>query len=159
MNNIYTTLKTLHIEYKEYKHPAVFTVEEAEKYDRGEGVHSKNLFLRNRKGKKHYLVIFEGSKQVNLKELSNQLNESNLSFASPERLMKYLQLTPGSVSPFGLIHDENKEVEVIVDNDLLKSDNQGFHPNTNTSTLEISTGDFKKFLQQTGNKVTYLDLK
>lgn len=159
MKDIYLILKDLDIEFEKYEHPAVYTVEEAEKYDRGvDAAHSKNLFLRNKKGNKHYLVILEGSKRVDLKELAKLLNEGDLSFASPERMLKYLELTPGSVSPFGLINDINKEVHVVVDNDLLKSKKQGSHPNVNTATLVISTDDFKKFLEYTGNWVTYLNL-
>lgn len=158
MKDIFKILEDIGIKYQEYKHPAVYTVEEAEKYDRGKAGHSKNLFLRNRKGNKHYLVVLDASKRINLKELALLLSESDLSFASPERMIKYLSLTPGSVSPLGLINDNNKEVQVIVDNELLKSENQGFHPNINTSTLVISTDDFKKFLEYTQNPVIYLDL-
>lgn len=156
--DVYKILKEIGIEYNKFDHPAVFTVEEAEKYNRGSGAHSKNLFLRNKKGDKHFLVILEASKRINLKELAKELNESNISFASPERLQKYLGLTPGSVSLFGLVNDSNKEVEVVVDTDLLKFETQGFHPNINTSTLVFSTEDFKKFLSWTKNKVTFLKL-
>ena len=158
MNNIYKILEEIGIAYEKYEHPAVFTVEEAEKYARGDGAHSKNLFLRNKKGNKHYLVVSETSKKINLKELELKLQKKNISFASPERLKVYLGLTPGAVSPFGLINDKNKEVQVIVDNDLLKSPKQGFHPNTNTATLVISTDDFKKFLNWTQNNVSYMNL-
>jgi Ala-tRNA(Pro) deacylase len=72
--------------------------------------------------------------------------------------MKYLGLTPGSVSPFGLINDTNKEVNIIVDNDLISAQKQAFHPNINTSTLVISTDDFRRFLDWTGNNVIYMDL-
>lgn len=155
---IYQILKDLNITYEKYDHPAVFTVEEAEKYKRGDGVDSKNLFLRNRKGNKHYLVVMSATKRVNLDELAKNLNENDLSFASPERLQKYLGLTPGSVSPFGLINDLEKVVQVLVDNELLKSDKQAYHPNINTATLVISTADFKKFLDWTGNPLAYIDL-
>ena len=155
--DIYSVLEGLDIVYEKYEHPAVFTVEEAEKHARGEGIHSKNLFLRNKKGNKHYLVVIRASKQINIKDLETKLQEKNLSFASPERMMKYLGLIPGSVSPFGLINDVNKEVQVVVDEGLLKSEKQAFHPNVNTATLAISTADFKKFLQWTGNDITYMD--
>lgn len=158
MKDIYEILRDIGITFEKYEHPAVFTVKEADKYDRSDGAHSKNLFLRNKKGNTHYLVVLEASKRINLKELEALLSETGLSFASPERLMKYLGLTPGSVSPFGLVNDTNKEVKVIVDNDLLKSKKQGFHPNTNTSTLVISTNDFKRFLVWTNNNITYLKL-
>jgi Ala-tRNA(Pro) deacylase len=102
--------------------------------------------------------VLKASKRINLKDLETRLQETGLSFASSERMMKYLSLTPGSVSPFGLINDTNKEVQVIVDKDLFTFDKQGFHPNSNTATLVISSDDFKKFLEWTTNKVTYVSL-
>lgn len=158
MKNIYQILEDLGITYQKYDHPPVYTVEDAEKYDRGNGGQSKNLFLRNKKGNKHYLVILEASKRLNLKQLESLLEEVNLSFASAERLLKYLGVTPGSVSPFGLIHDTDNTVKVIVDKDLLEYENQSFHPNVNTSTLVIKTPDFQKFLRWTQNTVIHLNL-
>jgi Ala-tRNA(Pro) deacylase len=158
MSDIYHILQQLQIQYEKYEHPAVFTVEEAAKHERGEGLESKNSFLRNRKGTRHYLVIMPGNKRMNMKILEEKFGENDLSFASPERLMKYLGITPGSVSVFSLINDIQKEVCVVVDNDLLKSEKQGFHPNSNTATLVISTEDLKKFLEWTGNKIMYVDL-
>lgn len=159
MKDIYKILEKLGIKYEKHEHPAVFTIEDSEKYKIGLNVNcSKSLFLRNKKGDKHYLVVLEASKRIKIKELELSLNEKDLSFASPDRLMKYLHLTPGSVSPFGLINDVDKAVCVIVDNDLMKLKKQGYHPNINTATLVISTDDFKKFLDWTGNKIAYLDL-
>ena len=94
-------LDKLGISYARHEHPPVSTVEEAEKYWGGlHGAHCKNLFLRNNRGTCHYLVIVEASRRVDLKALTSKLNEDRLSFASPGRLMKYLGLEPGSVSPF-----------------------------------------------------------
>jgi Ala-tRNA(Pro) deacylase len=156
--NIRQIFEDLNINYQEINHPPVYTVEEAEKHYRGEAVQSKNLFLRNKKGNKHYLIVAPGRKRIDLKNIEKLVGENNLSFASPERLMKYLGVTPGSVSPFGLINDVQKEVQVVVDNELLKSNKQAFHPNSNDATLVISTDDFKKFLTWTKNKVEYLPL-
>jgi len=159
MKNILQILKNLGITYTEHKHPAVFTVEEANKYyDTIPGTHTKNLFLRNKKGDKHYLVVIESSKRVDLGKLKQILGESKLSFASPERLKEHLNLTPGSVTPFGLIHDKDKKVQVIIDNDLWESEEINCHPNINTSTLTISSKDFRKFLEWTGNSVQSLDI-
>jgi len=158
VKNVLDVLEELNIKYEKYNHPAVFTVEEAQKQERGEGIDGKNLFLINKKGDKHYLVILPGSKRLNLKNLEKKIGESDLSFASIERLNKYLGVTPGSVSPFGLINDINREVIVIVDLELLNSKKQGFHPNINTQTLTISTKDFKKFLKEVGNKIMYINL-
>lgn len=159
MSDIYKILKQLKIDYEKYDHPAVFTVEEAEKYDRGiDGGKTKNLFLRNKKGDKHYLLIVESNKMTDLKKLAFLVKEKKLSFASPERLKETLGLIPGSVSPFGLINNTDKSVEVIVDNGLLKYEKLGFHPNINTATIVIKTDDFKRFLNWVGNNVIYMDL-
>lgn len=159
MNNVYVVLEKLGIRYEKHEHPAVFTVEDAEKYYRGvDGAHNKSIFLRNKNGDKYYLVLTLGSKRINLKELQLFLKESKLSFASPEKLMERLGLTPGSVSPFGLINDVGKIVQVIVDEDISKFDKQGFHPNVNTATLIITTDDLKKFLEWTENKMIYKKL-
>ena len=159
MSHIYRILEELKITYKKHEHPAVYTVEDAQKYDiRIDAGKSKNIFLRNKKGNKYYLVIVESSKRIDLKELESNLHEKRMGFASPERLMEFLGLTPGSVSPFGLINDEKKEVSVVVDDGLLKYKQVAFHPNINTATLVISTDEFKRFLEWTGNQLTYLKL-
>jgi Ala-tRNA(Pro) deacylase len=159
MHDIYKILDDLQISYEKYDHPAVFTVAEAALYDRGiDAGKSKNLFLRNVKGDTHYLVVMQADKRLDLQRLATLLNESKLSFASEERLVKYLGLTPGSVSPFGLINNADKSVNVIVDNDLLTYEKLAYHPNINTATLTIATEDLKKFLEWTENKVLYLHL-
>jgi len=97
---VYEVLKKLGIPYTKHEHPPVYTVEQAEQYwEDIEGTHCKNIFLRNKKGKRHYLVILLSSKKADLKALERQLGEDRLSFASPERLMRYLRLEPGAVSP------------------------------------------------------------
>lgn len=159
MSDIYKILDEMKITYEKYEHPAVFTVEEAQKYDRDiDAGKSKNLFLRNKKGNKHFLVIAESTKIIDLKKLGASINENRLGFASPERLKEYLDLTPGSVSPFGLINNSDKSVFVIVEKGIMKYKKLGFHPNINTATIVIKTEDFTKFLEWTGNTITYVDL-
>lgn len=156
---VYDVLDNLAIPYEKFAHKALYTVDEANKLDIYiPGVHCKNLFIRNRKGKKHYLVILKDTKQANLKGLSKQVNSTNLSFASPERLFRYLKLMPGSVTPFGLINDSDKHVEVLIDNELKKSEYICFHPNVNTVTITIPYSGFEKFLKWCGNKVRYVDI-
>lgn len=157
MENIYQVLQDLEIEYVLHEHPAVFTVEDANKYvvDTETG-HSKNLFLRNRKGDKYYLAVLESEKRADLKILASKLGEKGLSFASAEKLTQYLGLTPGSVSPFGLINDLGKVVTVLIDTKLMQNEKTGFHPNVNTATLVVNTSDFKKYLDWSGNVVIYL---
>ena len=156
---VHEVLNSLGIPDTRHEHPPVFTVEEAKRHWTDlSGAHCKNLFLRNKKGNRHYLVILLTSKQADLRLLNAKLNEDRLSFGSAERLEKYLGLTPGAVSPFGLINDSRKEVIVIVDRDLNQADRVNFHPNINTVTLGIKTADFERFLASTGNEVRFFDL-
>ena len=115
-SDVYAALEGLGIPYQRHAHPAVFTVEQARKYWADmPGVHCKNLFLRNRKGNRHYLVIIEQSKKADLKGLARTLGEEALSLASEERLVKHLGLAAGAVSPFGLLNDGENVVIVVLD--------------------------------------------
>ncbi len=154
---VYKVLKELSISYTRHEHPPVFTVEEAEKHwTKVTGAHCKNLFLRNKKGNRHYLVILEASKAADLRALNIILGEDRLSFASLERLMRYLGLEAGAVSPFGLIHDRDNHVQVVIDEDLREAEALNFHPNVNTATIGLSFKDFEKFLTWSGNPFRYL---
>ncbi|HBI17647.1 MAG TPA: prolyl-tRNA synthetase associated domain-containing protein [Candidatus Moranbacteria bacterium] len=160
MNDIYKILEELDIKFIDHKHRAVFTVEEAllHKGDL-EGAKIKNLFLRNKKGDKHFLFITDAFKDIDLRKLSEVTEERKLGFASPERLFKYLKLTPGSVSPFGIINDENKEVIILLDKELLdNNDKLNFHPNINTSTIQVSKDDLFKFLKWNGSEVREIEI-
>jgi Ala-tRNA(Pro) deacylase len=158
-NSIFPVLQNLEINYQKIDHPPVFTTSEADKYPLEEGVcHSKNLFLRNKKKTNYYLVVMEAEKQFDIKKFASQIGETRLSFASADDLMKYLQVTPGSVSPFTLINNIQKNVNVVIDQDLMSYQKVGFHPNINTATVIISSDDFKKYLSYTKNKVDYLKL-
>lgn len=158
MPDIYQILKDLSIQYTKFEHPAVFTAEEAKNMVSDiPGEHIKNLFLRNRKGDKHYLVVVDAQKQVDLKKLGEALGEK-LGFASPERMMTYLGVTPGSVTLLGLINDTNKEVVVVLDTELDKRESLQCHPLINTATLVISKDRVNKFLQWRGNEVKQIAL-
>lgn len=150
-------LEALGISFTRHEHPPVFTVEEAERYWREiPATHCKNLFLRNAKATRHYLVVLEHAKSVNLKALAGQLGDDRLSFASPDRLQRCLGLTPGAVSPFGLLHPGAQEVIVVLDADLAAADRLGFHPNVNTATITLAAADFLRFLESRGNRVRQL---
>ncbi|MCJ7589081.1 MAG: prolyl-tRNA synthetase associated domain-containing protein [Candidatus Aminicenantes bacterium] len=156
---VYEVLDALNIRYIRFEHPPVFTVEEAREHWKDvPGVHCKNLFLRNYKGNRHFLVVLEASKRADLKALSLKLGTDRVSFGSDERLRRCLGLTPGSVSPFGLINDAKKEVEVVLDEDLKQADSVCFHPNVNTSTLNLSYADFERFLGWTGHSFRFLNI-
>ncbi|MDO8625915.1 MAG: prolyl-tRNA synthetase associated domain-containing protein [Candidatus Magasanikbacteria bacterium] len=159
MPDIYEVLRQLNVPYTKYDHPAVFSYEDELRLGvKVPGATSKNLFLKNKKGDKHYLVCLEIEKRADLKKLAALLNESNLSFASPERLQKYLGVTPGSVTLLGLINDINKEVVIIIDNDLWKHDEINCHPLINTASLVFKREDLKKFLDYCGNKIQFLNI-
>lgn len=156
---VYDILNLLEIKYIRYEHEAVYTVEEANKLEICiSGQHCKNLFLRNRKGDVHYLVILDDAKKVDLKSLSKQIGSTNLSLASEERLYKYLGLKPGSVTPFGIINDIERVVTVLVDRDLISSDIVNFHPNVNTATIGVSYADLEKFINWHENMINYVDI-
>jgi len=152
-------LRELGIDYTRHEHPPVATVEEAEAHWAGiDATHCKNLFLRNQKGSRHYLVVLPASKRADLRAVAEQIGDGKLSFASPERLMTHLGLTPGSVSPFGLINDGRHEVRVVLDRDFQTSARLAFHPNINTRTFTVAAADFKKFLDACGNPVQHVNV-
>lgn len=156
---LYKVLNELKIPFDYYEHPPVRTIGEARKYWIDiEATHCKNLFFRNHKGDKHFLVILEHSKGLSIHDLEQRLKQGKLSFASDQRLAKYLGLTPGSVSPFGLINDHSKHVHVFLDENLKQSKKISFHPCINTASLVISYADFQRFLDCTGNIFEYLKL-
>ncbi len=154
---IFSFLEKLDIPYEVHQHPPVHTVEEAETYWKEiEGAHTKNLFLRDNKGKRHFLVVMEKNQAADLGAISGKLGAGKLSFASDNRLAKYLNLEKGAVSPFGLINDEENQVEVVLDKKLKNKKQINFHPNVNTATLTITYQDFERFLETCGNKVLYI---
>lgn len=153
-------LEKLEIDYDFREHPAVPTVEEALKYydDLEDVTHCKNLFLRNHKGDIHYLVILEYCKPLDIHALWDILGTGRLSFGSPQRMMKYLGVTPGSVSLFGLINDESHSVRLILDKKLETAEKISFHPNDNTASFIITHDSLHKFIRSVGNSYQFLDL-
>jgi Ala-tRNA(Pro) deacylase len=156
---VYAALDALGIRYERHEHPAVFNAEDASRiWDPIAGVQCKNLFLRNKKGDRHYLVVLEISKRADLKDLVKVVGDDRLSFGSPDRLMNELGLTPGSVSPFGLINDADGSVRVIIDADLHGKDRLILHPNINTASVVVSWDDLEKFLKTRTNTVRIVRL-
>lgn len=157
--DIYQFLAHHNIEYERHDHAAVFTVEEAKRLVPPlQGAKTKNLFLRDRKGRRHVLVVVGHDKSVDLKALSTLLDSSRMSLASPERLKKYLGITPGAVSILAVVNDADNEVEVVWDRDLWKAAAFQCHPLVNTSTLVISKDHLKRFLENTGHQVRLLNV-
>ncbi len=158
-DKVLEVLKGLKIDYQLHTHKAVATVAAAEEiWHTMEGMHFKNLFLRNNKGKQHYLLVAQKDRKINLKELGQSLGGEKLSFASERRLVKYLGLLPGSVSPFGIINDDDRHVKVLLDSTMKKAKLVNFHPNVNTATLALSFADFEVFMQAIGNEHQFVDI-
>ncbi len=156
---VYDAFKQLEIPYTRYEHIPAYTIQDLDNMKlKMEGQHCKNLFVRNHNGDKHYLVLVSQEKRADLKNVSSQIGSSRLSFASSERLSKYLGLTPGSVTPLGLLNDKGTEVTVLIDESLKNSKHICFHPNINTATVSILYDDFMKFLKWRGNKFEYVKI-
>lgn len=142
------------IKYDWIEHKAVFTIAEMEEL----GLESmdeiaKNLFLRDQKGKRHFLVVIKGEKQANLKELGELLGVGKLSFASEERLERYMGLKKGAVTPLGVLNDTDCAVEVFFDSDFMNMEKIGVHPNDNTASVYLSPKDLLDIIKGHGNKL------
>lgn len=158
---VYEALDSLGIEYKVIHHDAVTTIEDMDAMGIfTDGEVCKNLFLRNANGKTHYVVSMLKDKHPDIqKDIRGQLGCSRLSFGSDERLMKHMGLTPGAVSPFGIINDPDADVNVVLDNDLKTVDGYiGFHPNDNTAFLWLKFSDLIKFIKSRGNDIYYINV-
>ncbi|MGE4054346.1 MAG: prolyl-tRNA synthetase associated domain-containing protein [Vicinamibacterales bacterium] len=152
-------LGRLGIPFERFEHPPAARVEDAQPNWAGiEAMHCKNLFLRNQKGSRHYLLITVATKRVDLRAVAAAIGDGKLSFGSPERLKTCLGVTPGSVSPFGLIHDTERQVRVYLDRDLGQLPRISFHPNINTLTYVLAFDDFQAFLKDCGSEVRTIEV-
>jgi Ala-tRNA(Pro) deacylase len=156
---LYVLFERMDIQVEYHEHPPLATIEDAIIHwkDYNSGL-CKNIFFRNHKGDRHYLVILEHLRQLNIKDLEKRLRQGKLTFASDKRLKKYLGVEPGSVSPFGLINDIDKHVHLFIDEKLNESDRLTFHPNINSASLVVSKSDFMRFLIYTGNSFEFIKL-
>lgn len=151
---VYDVLDKLGIQYEGVDHDVAPTIEACRAIEEELGIMPcKNLFLRNRQKTTFFLLLMPGDKKFLTKDLSSQLNISRLSFAEPEFMEKYLDITPGSVSVLGLMNDLDWYVDLLIDKDLLDSEYIGCHPCINTTSLKIRTNDIlNKFLKHTGHR-------
>ena len=164
-------LELHNISYKLHTHPPLPTIELALEYWKDiDSVHCKNLFFRNHKGNRHYLVVFECHKELAIHSLEQMLKQGKLSFASAERMERCLGLLPGSVSPLGLMHDPYTEeltkehfpnghrVKLFLDSDLKSAERVSFHPCDNTGSVVLSNSDFMRFLEIWGGEFEWIDV-
>jgi len=156
--DLLTYISELGIETSTMTHPAVYTVEEAKTHRHGLiGAHSKNLFLRDKKGRMFLVTALE-DRTIDLKSLSGELGVRSLSFGSAERLQKYLGVTPGSVTPFGVINDTEGAVTMVLDRSLMDYETLNFHPLVNTQTTSITPAGLIRFLESTEHTPVFIDL-
>ena len=156
---LYTLLEQLKIEFEYIEHPEAPTIEIARQYwDGHDAVHCKNLFFRNHKGNRHYLVILDCNSDMDIHSIEKILKQGKLSFASEQRMDKYLGVKPGSVTPFGLMNDPDRHVTLFLDKNLQKAERVSFHPCVNTASLIISRSDLMRFLDYTGNQYEWIEL-
>jgi len=156
---LYDLLNKLAVDFEYYEHPPAPTIDEAVKYWKDlDATHCKNLFFRNHKGNRHYLVILDHRQDLNIRDLELRLKQGKLTFASPERMMKYLGIAPGSVSPLALINDTGRHVHLYIDKNLQKAGTISFHPCINIASIVLKYSDFMKFLNFQGNTWEYIEM-
>ncbi len=152
-NEVYDYLEKAGVKFEKIEHEPVYTIEEMQKAGLTErGGVCKNLFLRDAKGKNHFLVVVPEEAKVDLRGLAGKIGSTKLSFGSAERLMKYLGVEQGCVSPLGILNNEDDTVVVVFDKSLAGKE-VGVHPNDNTATIWLEFDDLRKVVEGAGNKV------
>ena len=159
MQVVFDFLDRHEIRYSWYEHPEAPTIEIARQYWHQDGSkHCKNLFFRNHKGNRHYLVCFDCEQSMAIHDLEHLLHQGKLSFASEQRMERWLGLKPGSVSPFGLINDTENHVHLFLDSKLRDYPSLSFHPNDNRATVVIEFREFLRYLEIVGNTYEFIEL-
>jgi Ala-tRNA(Pro) deacylase len=148
------------IVYRRFEHPAVYTCEEAARLVPAEatGVHTKNLFLRDKKGRRHWLLVTTCEKAVDLKALAAAIGADTLSLASPDRLARLLGVTPGAVTVLALVNDTAHDVDVLIDRDVSAAERLRSHPLVNTATLVLERAGLERFLGLTGHRPALVEV-
>jgi Ala-tRNA(Pro) deacylase len=145
-------LDALGISYRSYEHEPVFTCEQALAAMPNEpAVQTKNLFLRDKRGRRHFLLVTSCEKAVDVKAFADRADADHLSFGSADRLAKYLGVEPGAVTVFGLANDTANAVELYVDEDVWDAPTWRCHPLVNTGTLVVGRADLERFFEKTGH--------
>lgn len=149
-----TYLEKEGIAYDVVEHPAAFTTEEADRYIEGyEGVRTKSMFLTNKKKTSYYLVIMDDAKSLDMDSFKDIVHTNRIRMASEQSLQQKMDLVPGLVSPFGLLNNKEKDIQVYFDQEILDKPVQTFHPNDNTKTLFVKTEDIIRFIERLGFEV------
>ena len=144
-------LQELGITYNVVDHPPVFTTEQADSYIKDlEGVRTKSMFLTNKKKTQYYLLIMDDKKRLDMDDFKVQVGADRIRMASLDSLAEKMNLPAGTVSPFGLLNNEEKDIHVYFDKDIVSEDVMTFHPNTNEKTIFIKIQDLFRFLKSIG---------
>ena len=152
-------LEELGIKFDVVEHPPAFTTEQADSYIEGlEGVRTKSMFLTNKKKTQYYLLIMDDQRPLDMDDFREQVGANRIRMASAESLAEKMQLLPGTVSPFGLLNNDEKDILVYFDQDIVSEEIMTFHPNTNEKTIFIKTQDLFRFLESIDFKYEILSL-
>lgn len=152
-------LDQLGINFDVVEHPPVLTTEQADSYIVSlEGVRTKSMFLTNKKKTQYYLLIMDDQKRLDMEDFKEQVGANRIRMASTESLAEKMQLPAGTVSPFGLLNNEEKDILVYFDQDIVSEEIMTFHPNTNEKTIFIKTKDLFRFLESIDFKYEILNL-
>ena len=153
-------LQELGITYDVVDHPPAFSTEQADSYIEGmEGVRTKSMFLTNRKKTQYYLLIMDDKKRLDMDDFKVQVGADRIRMASLDSLAEKMTLPAGTVSPFGLLNNEEKDILVYFDKDIVSEDIMTFHPNTNEKTIFIKSKDLFRFLESIGFTYKFLTLR
>ncbi|HKJ26010.1 MAG TPA: prolyl-tRNA synthetase associated domain-containing protein [Anaerolineales bacterium] len=160
MNNaIFTILDDLSIQYKRIDHVPVYTSQQArELIPEQQAASVKNLFLKDKKGRQHFLVAIADHKSLDMKKLASQIGSTRLSLASPDRLQTYLGVEPGAVSLLALVNDPENQVQLLIDRDVWDEQFLQCHPLVNTATLILAMDDVKRFLEGVGHSPKLVEI-
>lgn len=152
-------LKELDIQFELVEHEPALTTEQADTFIEGiEGVRTKTMFLTNKKKTQYYLLIMDDKKSLDMDLFKELVSANRIRMASTDSLFEKMQLPSGTVSPFGLLNNKEKDIQVYFDKEIINEERMSFHPNTNEKTIFVSTQDLFKFLQDLGYSYQVLEL-
>ena len=155
---LFDVFNTIGIEYTNHEHPAVYTVEEADKHHEGiDGVHSKNLFFKDKK-KNLFLVVTLSDKPIKIKEVAKKIGAKSPSFGKPELLDEVLGVIPGAVTPFAVVNAKGHPLKVVLDEEMMEHALLNFHPLVNTATTTVKSGDMSRFMDHCGQEFEIIRL-
>ena len=153
------TLNELGITFHIVEHEPALTTEQADHFIEGiEGVCTKTMFLTNKKKRNFYLVIMDDAKRLDMDVFKEFVEEKQIKMASAETLNDKMMLLPGTVSPFGLLNNRDKDIQVYFDQEIVSEERMCFHPNTNEKTIFVNTEDLFTFLKAIGYEAHVINL-